>query len=127
MKKQLLAVTCLVGFSAFAQADPLAECIKDARTPVCQAYLDGMVDGALMYKPTAAGARLETNGYESRALKYRGGKRYQEANRMFCADRLPDRDALVLGVTEAFSSGEIRDRAALEQAVKDLLHCQRLN
>ncbi|MGI2257803.1 hypothetical protein [Shewanella sp. GXUN23E] len=127
MKIRILAATCLLGLSTLAQAEPLSACNQDSRSAECQAYLQGIVDGALIYKTSAMGARLETDGYESRALKYRGGKRYQEANRMFCANRLPNRDTLVSAVTEVVSSGEIKDVSTLEQAVRSLLDCQRLN
>lgn len=127
MKIKLLAATCLFGLSAVAQAEPLGACNQDVNSMKCQAYLEGVVDGALIFKPNAMGARLQTDGYQSRALKYRGGKRYQEANRMYCADRLPDRDALVSAVTEAVTSGEIKDIESLNEAVRNLLDCQRLN
>ena len=83
--------------------------------------------GAMIYQPNAVGARLESEGYKARALKYRGGKRYQEANRMYCSNRLPSRDTLVSAVTEAVTTGEIKDIESLDQAVRSLLDCQRLN
>ncbi|MCL1036932.1 hypothetical protein L2725_06385 [Shewanella corallii] len=127
MKIKILAATCLFGLSTLAQAEPLRVCNQDVNSVKCQAYLEGIVDGALIFKPNAMGERIQTDGYQSRALKYRGGKRYQEANRRFCADRLPDRDELVSAVTEAVTSGEIDSIEALNDAVRNLLDCQRLN
>ena len=127
MKIKIFAATCLFSLSALAQAEPLGACNQDVNSTKCQAYLEGIVDGALIFKPNAIGERLQSDGYQSRALKYRGGKRYQEANRRFCADRLPDRDQLVSAVTEAVTSGEIKSIESLDDAVRNLLDCQRLN
>lgn len=125
-KLMLLSVLVSVSLSPIAMASQLSACQQDNRSLTCQSYLEGIVDGALMYKPNAVGARLETNGYESRALKYRGGKRFQEANRIYCAERIPDRDVLVSGVTEAIALGSVDDLDSLQDVVTNLLDCQRL-
>lgn len=116
----------MLALSSSAMASQIDACNKDVASQTCQSYLEGIVDGALMFKPEALGARLETNGYESRALKYRGGKRFQEANRTYCASRIPDRDSLVSGVTEAVSTGTAADLEQLQGIVVNLLDCQRL-
>lgn len=110
-----------------AQASQLALCKTDHQAQGCTTYLEGVVDGALMYKPRAVGMRLDSDDYTSRALKYRGGKRYQEANRKYCLDRLPDRDNLVSALEEGFESGNIDSPEALQEAVFALLDCQRMN
>jgi len=79
-----------------------------------------------MVKGAGVGERLESNDYESRALKYRGGKRFQEANRTFCQNRIPDRDELVAGLAEAFSVGKIENTEDLSTAMFGLMDCQRL-
>lgn len=128
MKNGLLLMFCLLIFSTTTRADIVAGCQEQPASKECQFYLEGIVDGALMYKSTAMGARLDTaDGYESRALKYRGGKRYQEANITYCGQRIPNRDTLVSGLTEAMASGVISDIPTLEQAVSSMLDCQRLN
>lgn len=126
MKLKIASVLILSLSSALASASSLDACLKDSSGGVCQGYLDGVVDGALMYKNSSLGARPESNGFESRALKYRGGSRFQDANRRYCADRIPNRDALVAGLTEAITSGEVRDQDGLAQAMYSLLDCQRL-
>ncbi|MDF0533747.1 hypothetical protein KDN34_11980 [Shewanella yunxiaonensis] len=126
MKSQYLSIALLMLLTPIAQASQLEACKTDSKGKICQSYLEGIVDGALMYKPLAVGARLESNDYLSRALKYRGGKRFQEANRQFCLDRLPERVSLVTGLTEAIDSGEVTVQADLQTAVFSLLDCQRL-
>lgn len=125
MKNQILAIALFV-LSPTVVAEQLAACKLDDTSATCQSYLEGIVDGALMYKQNAVGARLETDSYESRALKYRGGKRFQEANRTYCTERIPDRDELVLGVTEAVGLGNVTDLESLQEVVFSLLDCQRL-
>ncbi|MGL5407210.1 MAG: hypothetical protein ACRDAP_00480, partial [Shewanella sp.] len=106
MKIQHVAAGLMLCVSSSAMATQIDACNRDVTSSTCQSYLEGIVDGALMFKLDSVGARLEaSNDYESRALKYRGGKRYQEANRTYCASRIPDRDSLVSGLTEAISTG----------------------
>lgn len=126
IKIKLLGMAIFFSLSSTAVATQIEACNKDVTSLTCQSYLEGIVDGALMFKPESLGARLETNGYESRALKYRGGKRFQEANRTYCASRIPDRNSLVLGVTEAVSTGTAADLEQLQGIVVNLLDCQRL-
>lgn len=126
IKLKLAGITALLTLSSTVVASQIDACNKDVASQTCQSYLEGIVDGALMFKSAALGARLETNGYESRALKYRGGNRFQEANRTYCASRIPNRDTLVLGVTEAVSTGTAADLDELQGIVVNLLDCQRL-
>ena len=126
MRITLLALIVGLGFSSVVSAKQIDFCNQDINSAVCQNYLEGVVDGALMYKGAAVGQRLESDSYESRALKYRGGKRFQEANRTFCQNNLPDRDALVAGLAESFSANEIKNVEDLATAMSGLLDCQRL-
>ncbi|GIU15136.1 hypothetical protein [Shewanella glacialipiscicola] len=123
---KFMTVATLLCLSSTVSASQILDCNKDASSATCQSYLEGIIDGALMFKSDALGVRLETNGYESRALKYRGGKRFQEANRVYCAGRIPERDVLVSGVTEAVSLGNATDLEQLQGVVTNLLDCQRL-
>lgn len=126
IKLKWLVMAALIAVSSSATASPIEECNKDVASQTCQSYLEGIVDGALMFKPYASSVKLEATGYESRALKYRGGKRFQEANRTYCASRTPNRDSLVSGVTEAVSTGTAADLEQLQAIVVNLLDCQRL-
>ena len=126
MNKSLITLILTFGMAASASASQLAACNQDVESLACVHYLEGVVDGALMYKPNAMGKRVESNDYQSRALKYRSGKRFQQANRTYCESRIPDRDDLVLGLEEAFSDGSINTADELATAVYSLMDCQRL-
>jgi len=126
MRLILLTLTLCLGFISTAQAEQLDACNTDIKSDTCQHYLEGVVDGALMYKPNATGARIEHDSYESRALKYRGGKRFEEANRTYCESRIPDREALVKGLAEAFISGSVKTVEDLNNTMYSLMDCQRL-
>ncbi|AQS37599.1 hypothetical protein Sps_02445 [Shewanella psychrophila] len=126
MRTIFLSLVFSFGFIGAVQAEQLQACNQDTESVVCQHYLEGVVDGAMMYKPNATGARIETDSYESRALKYRGGKRFQEANRTYCESRIPDRQVLVDGLAEAFSAGTIQDVESLNTVMYSLMDCQRL-
>lgn len=126
MKKIVVTLMLSLGLVGGASASQLAACNQDIDSESCQHYLEGVVDGALMYKPNAMGKRVESNGYESRALKYRSGKRFEEANRTYCESRLPDRETLVQGLAEAFEMGKIDSVDSLSEVMYDLMDCQRL-
>lgn len=127
MKKELLLITCLVSFSSYANNQIPSVCFNNVNAQLCQHYLEGVVDGALMFKPLALGERVELDDYKSRALKYRGGKRYQEANRVYCGERIPNRDVLLQGISEEILNQQITSIDSLTAAMKSLLDCQRLN
>lgn len=126
MKLKLMWIVALLCLSSTATASQISACNQDINSKTCQSYLEGIVDGALMFKSDSLGARLETNDYESRALKYRGGKRFQEANRTYCAERIPERHILVSGITEAVGLGNATNLEQLQSIVTNLLDCQRL-
>lgn len=123
---RVASLLIMLSASPSLMASEMAACNDDVDSKICQHYLEGIVDGALMFQSDTLGARLETNGYESRALKYRGGKRFQEANRTYCASRIPDRDKLVDAVSEAVATGTVKDLEQLRTVVGNLLDCQRL-
>ncbi|SQH75586.1 conserved exported protein of unknown function [Shewanella benthica] len=115
-----------LGFTGAVQAEQLQACNQEVESVVCQYYLEGIVDGAMMYKPNATGVRIKADSYESRALKYRSGKRFQEANRTYCESRIPDRHVLVIRLAEAFSAGRIQNVESLNTVMYSLMDCQRL-
>lgn len=126
MKKLVVTLMLSFGLTGGAYASQLEACDKDVNSVACQHYLEGVVDGALMFKPNAMGKRVETNGYESRALKYSSGKRFEEANRTYCEGRLPDRDSLVQGLSEALDMGKVDSIETLSEVMYNMMDCQRL-
>ncbi|MGM8892051.1 hypothetical protein ACS8FA_14550, partial [Psychrobacter sp. 1Y1] len=65
MRLRLLALVVGLGFTSMASATQVEVCNQDINSVVCHNYLEGVVDGALMYKGAAVGKRLESDGYES--------------------------------------------------------------
>ena len=126
MRVVFLTLALSAGLVFNVQAEQLNACNTDIKSETCQHYLEGVVDGALIYKPNATGARVETTSYESRALKYRSGKRFQQANRTYCESRIPDRSVLVTGLAEAFSAGNVNSVEQLNSVIVSLMDCQRL-
>lgn len=128
MKTKLLMLALAMGVVSMpAQATSFNVCQKSVESSECKSYLDGVVDGALMYHTDASGSRLEADsGYESRALKYRAGKRYQEANRSYCADRKPHKDEIVLAIQEQTAAKNVNNLSELSILIDSLLDCQRL-
>ncbi|QLE84576.1 MULTISPECIES: hypothetical protein [Shewanella] len=126
MKLALAVLMVGAALSSSVNASQLTACNQNLDSEVCHHYLEGVVDGALMYKSDATGVRLQSDSYESRALKYRGGKRFEEANRTYCQSRIPDREVLVTGLAEAFGSGAVKTVDDLNNAMYSLMDCQRL-
>ncbi|ARD21549.1 MULTISPECIES: hypothetical protein [Shewanella] len=128
MKTKLLMLALAMGaITAPAQATSFNVCQANVESSECKSYLDGVVDGALMYHTDASSSRLEADsGYESRALKYRAGKRYQEANRSYCADRKPHKDEIVLAIQEQTAAKNVNNLNELSILIDSLLDCQRL-
>ncbi|WOT04346.1 hypothetical protein [Shewanella youngdeokensis] len=126
MRIVLLSLLLALGFSSAVSASQFQGCIEETESPLCQSYLEGLVEGALMYKAAAVGARLESNDYQSRALKYRGGKRFEAANRTFCQNRTPKKEDLVGVLNEVFTAGKIQTKDDLTSLMFGLTDCQRL-
>ncbi|WP_144210190.1 hypothetical protein [Shewanella donghaensis] len=127
MKLKLLLAFAIGVVVLPAQATSFNVCQNNVESSECKSYLDGVVDGALMYHTDTSGSRLDADsGYESRALKYRAGKRYQEANRSFCSDRSPHKDDIVLAIQEQTANRNVNNLSELSIFIDSLLHCQRL-
>ena len=107
-----------------ASAESFNVCLKSSESPTCQSYLEGVVDGALMYRDGLAKKRIEPNDYESRALKYRAGKRYQTANVNYCASHIPVKSEIVSALTEQVSLSNVSNSAELESVLTSLMDCR---
>lgn len=127
MKLALCSASLLFGCSLVAQASPLVDCTTNAQSANCQSYLSGVIDGALIYRTDATARTLPADDYQSRALKFRTGKRYKAANRAFCAEQQPNKPVLLEVLTDNFASGDISDASSLQLLVRELLTCQQIN
>lgn len=122
---KLSMVALIAGVSVFAlptKAESFNICLTDANSQNCQAYLEGVVDGAMMYRSDAAKSFSATD-YESRALKYRAGKRYQKANTKYCSTHEPVKADIVAVLVEQVSMNNVVNSDELESVINSLLDC----
>ena len=122
--KLLFGLLSILG-AAQVSASQIDACNKNVSSEVCQDYLQGVVDGALMHRMDSSQKDIVPDSYAKRALKYRSGQRFKEANRMYCQGRIPDRESLVSGLGEAFITSEINDVTALKDVMLNLMDCNR--
>ncbi|GGP40627.1 hypothetical protein [Shewanella saliphila] len=108
-----------------ASANSFDVCLKSAESATCQSYLEGVVDGALMYRDNQAKKRIDPNNYESRALKYRAGKRYQTANVNYCSSHILVKSEVVSALTEQVALKNVSNSDELESVITTILDCPR--
>ncbi|MBW3165291.1 hypothetical protein [Ferrimonas balearica] len=125
MKKAIGAFLALaISPSVLADDLNLAMCQEEPKSQTCLTYLEGAVDGALAVGAMMKVPALDTSSYAERALKYRSGRRFQQANKAFCENRLPERDQMVLALDELVEKGLLTSQEELQQALVALFHCQ---
>ena len=117
----------LSGFVIPASADSFDVCLQSSESPICQSYLGGVVDGALMFRDNQIKKRINPNDYESRALKYRAGKRYQKANINYCASHILVKSEVVSALTEQVALNNVSNSDELESVITSLMDCPRPN
>ncbi len=123
--KQAKGLLLMLALSAPASAQGLgfSYCGDNPSQEPCLAYLAGVVDGALAMREITQPEPLSGSSLSERALKYRGGKRFQQAHRELCAQNRPQRDGMVQAVRELVTEGEIRSQDDLKQALAELMQC----
>ncbi|WP_137222337.1 hypothetical protein [Shewanella sp. MEBiC00475] len=114
----------LSSFVIPVSAESFNVCLESSDSPTCQSYLEGVVDGALMYRDDLAKKRIDPNDYESRALKYRAGKRYQTANLNYCSSHIPVKSEIVSALTEQVSLNNVKNSDELESVITSLMDCR---
>lgn len=108
-----------------ASANSFDVCLKSSDSATCQSYLEGVVDGAMMYRDSQAKKRIDPNNYESRALKYRAGKRYQTANVNYCSSHILVKSEVVSALTEQVALKNVSNIDELESVITTILDCPR--
>lgn len=126
MKFNTLTLGILVSSLAIpVSAESFNVCLESSDSPTCQRYLEGVVDGALMFQDELAKKRIDPNDYESRALKYRAGKRYQTANVNYCSSHIIVKSEVVSALTEQVSLNNVSNSDELESVITSLMDCRR--
>ncbi|MDD8059445.1 MULTISPECIES: hypothetical protein [Shewanella] len=108
-----------------ASANSFDVCLTSSESATCQSYLEGVVDGAMMYRDNQAKKRIDPNNYESRALKYRAGKRYQIANINYCSSHILVKSEVVSALTEQVALKNVSNSDELESVITTILDCPR--
>lgn len=126
MKLFKLSLGLLVSsFIIPASANSFDVCLQSAESAICQSYLEGVLDGALMFRDSQVKQRINPNDYESRALKYRAGKRYQKANINYCASHILVKSEVVSALTEQITLHNVSNSDELESVITSLMDCPR--
>lgn len=105
-------------------ANNLAECQQDATSPGCSAYLNGVVDSALMLGDKQAKARFGET-FSERALSSRAGERVKKSNKRYCGERMPDPASLKLVLQKQFSANKVDSISDMYDILAVELSCYR--
>ncbi|MNC32202.1 hypothetical protein D3C75_805470 [compost metagenome] len=105
-------------------ANSLAECQQDATSASCSAYLNGVVDSALMLGDKQAKAQFGET-FAERALSSRAGERVKQSNKRYCGERMPDPARLKLTLQEQFGANKVDSISDMYDILAVELSCYR--
>ena len=105
-------------------ANNLADCQQDATSPGCSAYLNGVVDSALMLGDKQAKARFGET-FSERALSSRAGERVKKSNKRYCGERMPDPASLKQVLQKQFSANKVDSISDMYDILAVELSCYR--
>ena len=110
--------------SPAAWAGGLDDCKQDAASANCSAYLNGVVDSALLLGDKQAKARFGET-FSERALSSRAGERVKHSNKRYCADRMPDKARLKASLMEQFGANKVDSVSDMYDILAVELSCYR--
>ena len=90
----------------------------------CSAYLNGVVDSALMLGDKQAKARFGET-FTERALSSRAGERVKQSNKRYCGERMPDPARLKLTLQEQFGANKVDSVSDMYDILAVELSCYR--
>lgn len=122
MRTQLWLLTILV--SPVVWAGGFEECRQDAASASCSAYLNGVVDSALLLGDKQAKARFGET-FAERALSSRAGEMVKRSNKRYCAQRMPDRTRLKANLMEQFAANKVDSVSDMYDILAVELSCYR--
>ena len=105
-------------------AGSLTDCQQDAASAGCSAYLNGVVDGALMLGEQQAKARFGET-FAERALSSRAGERVKKSNKRYCGERMPEPAALKLSLQAQFDANKVDSISDMYDILAVELSCYR--
>ena len=110
--------------SPAAWAGGLEDCKQDAASANCSAYLNGVVDSALLLGDKQAKARFGET-FSERALSSRAGEMVKRSNKRYCADRMPDKARLKATLMEQFGANKVDSVSDMYDILAVELSCYR--
>ncbi|WP_321149502.1 Rossmann-fold NAD(P)-binding domain-containing protein [Aeromonas jandaei] len=104
MKKQAWLAVMLL--SPLAWAGGFEDCRQDAASASCSAYLNGVVDSAVLLGDKQAKARFGET-FSERALSSRAGEMVKRSNKRYCGERQPDKARLKADLMAQFGANKV--------------------
>ncbi|EPU3916678.1 hypothetical protein ACVWV7_000749 [Aeromonas hydrophila] len=114
----------LLALSQTAWAGSLQDCQQDAASAGCSAYLNGVVDSALMLGDKQAKAQLGET-FAERALSSRAGERVKQSNKRYCGERMPDPARLKAHLQAQFDANKVDSISDMYDILAAELSCYR--
>ncbi|MFB2863218.1 hypothetical protein [Aeromonas sp. MdU4] len=106
-------------------AGGLEDCKQDAASASCSAYLNGVVDSALLLGGKQAETYCFGERFSERALSSRAGERAKHTNARYCADQLPDAARLKARLVAQFGAHKVDSVNDMYSVLAAELSCYR--
>lgn len=105
-------------------ASSLADCQQDAASSSCSAYLNGVVDSAVMLGDQQARAQFGET-FAERALSSRAGERVKKSHKRYCGERIPDKAQLKHRLQTQFAANKVDSISDMYDILAAELSCYR--
>lgn len=105
-------------------AASLEDCQQDATSSSCSAYLNGVVDSAVMLGDKQAKAQFGET-FAERALSSRAGERVKQSNKRYCGERIPDKVRLKANLQAQFTANKVDSISDMYDILAAELSCYR--
>ncbi|MGL5325278.1 MAG: hypothetical protein ACRC91_11225 [Aeromonas sp.] len=122
MRKQAWLLLLLV--SPMGWAGRFDECRQEATSASCSAYLNGVVESALMLGEKQVKARFGET-FSERALSSRAGEMVKHSNRRYCGERMPDKTTLKEILLAQFGANKVDSVSDMYDILAVELSCYR--
>ncbi|WP_447838061.1 hypothetical protein [Aeromonas salmonicida] len=105
-------------------AGSLEDCKQDTVSASCSAYLNGVVDSALMLGDKQAKAKFGET-FAERALSSRAGEMVKQSNKRYCGERMPDKAHLKSTLQANFTANKVDSISDMYDILAAELSCYR--
>ncbi|WP_339015941.1 hypothetical protein [Aeromonas popoffii] len=105
-------------------AASLEDCQQAPASSSCSAYLNGVVDSAVMLGDKQAKAQFGET-FAERALSSRAGERVKQSNKRYCGERMPDKERLKASLQTQFTANKVDSISDMYDILAAELSCYR--